>query len=87
MDGGRYHRYRHLAFIRVSYAAEVYGTDSYYSDDCRFATRDEALAYARSRTDAAYRAVVSYDAVNSRWHDGRAIAVKPVPYPYGVYYP
>lgn len=54
-----------------AYAAEIFAGDAYYSDDCRFGTRDEALAYARSRTSAAYRATLTGDDVNYCYWGGR----------------
>lgn len=54
-----------------AYAAEIFAGDRYVDDGLRFGTREEALAYARSRTEAAYRATLTDGDVNYSFWNGR----------------
>lgn len=77
----------------MSFVAEVYGGDRYVqTGDYRFATRAEALAYAKAQTNAAYRASESPEPVNYRYSGGKLAQaepcfVPPVSYGPGYYFP
>jgi hypothetical protein len=70
----------------VSFVSEIFAGDRYTDDGIRFATKAEALAYGKARTNAAYRAAPSGEPVNYRWTDGKLTQAEPayVP-PYARY--
>jgi len=61
----------------VSFVSEIFAGDRYTDDGIRFATKAEALAYGKTRTNAAYRATPSDEPVNYRWTDGKLERAEP----------
>jgi hypothetical protein len=61
----------------VSFVSEIFTDDHYADDGVRFATKAEALAYGKARTNAAYRATPSDEPVNYRWTDGKLAQAEP----------
>ncbi len=61
----------------VSFVSEIFAGDRYTDDGIRFATKAEALAYGKARTNAAYRATPSDEPVNYRWTDGKLAQAEP----------
>jgi len=62
----------------MSFVSEIFAGDRYADDGVRFATKAEALAYGKARTNAAYRAASSDEPVNYRWTDGQLAQAEPV---------
>jgi hypothetical protein len=61
----------------MSFVSEIFSGDHYADDGIRFATKAEALAYGKARTNAAYRAAPSDEPVNYRWIDGKLAQAEP----------
>jgi len=61
----------------VSFVSEIFASDRYADDGIRFATEAEALAYGKTRTNAAYRVSPSDEPVNYRWTDGKLAQAEP----------
>jgi hypothetical protein len=55
----------------VSFVSEIFAGDRYTDDGIRFATKAEALAYGKSRANAAYRATAAIGTDTARREDTR----------------